>query len=186
MISGATAIASQLYEKYPDYRPFHDNENAGVSVLLAGAARKGYLPVSEYPVGKKAWEVIWKKRRGKTLTAKDQENLVDGRADLWFAWNDRSYSFEFKKTSERDWRLLGERGTESDLRKMLNWSIEEIDRVDECEYNHSIAGLIAPIHDFKTERIYREFSKRVPLCAVIGSKNTYKVYLYFTKKKISE
>ena len=60
MVSGAAEICAQLWSSY-QYRPFHDNENAGVSILLGGASKKGLLAVSEYPVDKKAWAVIQKK-----------------------------------------------------------------------------------------------------------------------------
>jgi hypothetical protein len=82
MFAGAAEICTGLWAAYPQYRPFHDNENAGVSILLAGAARKELFPVSEFPVEKKTWSVIAKKRDGKRLSKTDRSDK-EGRSATW-------------------------------------------------------------------------------------------------------
>jgi hypothetical protein len=183
MFAGAAEICTGLWAAYPQYRPFHDNENAGVSILLAGAARKELFPVSEFPVEKKTWSVIAKKRDGKRLSKKDNEDLITGRADLWISDGAKSFSFEFKKSSERENRPLGQRGTISDLERMLYWAADEVDRLDDVEYNHALGGIIAPVFDRSKDEIYRNFSHKSHLALSIGSEADYKVYFYFTGKR---
>ncbi|WP_127709020.1 hypothetical protein [Novosphingobium umbonatum] len=184
MVLGTLEICSELAEVAPTFRPFHDNENAGVSTLLAGAARAKFSAVSEYPIDKRAWEVIQKKRDGKRLTKHDEKNLVQGRADLWLHDGLRAFSFEFKKTSERDWRNLGKTATKNDLVRMMNLAIGDIERVLPDEYHHSIGCLIAPVFDHKKDDLYRSFAEKCALCVLIGNPKFYNVYLYFSNKPI--
>jgi hypothetical protein len=183
MFGGVAEICSHLWKAYEGYQPFHDNENAAVSLLVAGAARKGLFPISEYPVDKKSWDVIQKKKAGKPLSQKDAKALVLGRADLWLTNGSRSFSFEFKKSSERATRPMGARGTRNDLEKMLQWAADDVDRLDVDEYHHALAGIIAPVFDPAKDSIYRDFASRSHLALSIGSAASYRAYFYFSGKR---
>ncbi len=182
MVSGAAEICAQLWSSY-QYSPFHDNENAGVSILLGGASKKGLLAVSEYPVDKKAWAIIQKKRDGRKLNKKDIQDLIVGRADLWITDQNICFSFEFKKTSERDGTPHGPKRTINDLTALLKLAAEEVDRLDGNEYNHALGGIIAPVFDQAKEPLYCEFAKKSHLALSIGSGSPCAVYLYFTGKR---
>jgi hypothetical protein len=179
MMSGASEICSGLFQQTPDYFPFHDNEAAGVSLLASGAARKGCYPVAEYPVSKKTWEAVRKKYREPTSTLKSK-HLTQGRADLCILHEERYFSFEFKKTSERANRRLGEKGLRSNLSYFHEFCVEEIDRVDETDYHHIMAGIIAPVFPHTKENILKEFCKEVNLATSIGSSRSFKVYFFFS------
>ena len=178
-MAGATEICTGLRKQTPWYLPFHDNEAAGVSVLVGGAARKGMFPVAEYPVEKKTWEAVQSKfgRRASTLKSK---HLTTGRADLCVLAEGRYFSFEFKKTSERDTRRLGPRGLRSNLEYFHRFCGEEIDRVHDDEYHHIMAGIIAPVFPDTYESVLKGFCDEVSLATSIGSSSTYKVYFLFS------
>ena len=179
MIRGASHICTELFEQSPEYMPFHDNEAAGVSLLAGGAARQGCSPVAEYPVSKKTWEAVQQKygTRPSSLKAK---HLMRGRADLSVLHEKRYFSFEFKKTYERANRRLGERGLRSNLEYFHEYCVEEIDRIDDNEYHHIMAGIIAPVFEHTKENILRDFCSEVNLAASIGGRNSYKVYFFFS------
>jgi len=179
MMAGATQIYSALYKQTPDYLPFHDNEAAGVSLLASGAARQGCYPVAEYPVAKKTWEAVQNKYRERPSTLK-AKHLMRGRADLCVLHDSRYFSFEFKKTSERSNRQLGKRGLQSNLEYFHEYSVEEIDRVDDGEYDHIMAGIIAPVFEKTDETVLREFCHKVNLATSIGSSKDGKVYFFFS------
>ncbi|WP_226637093.1 hypothetical protein [Novosphingobium profundi] len=185
MIAGADEISEGMAAWYEQYSPFFDNETAGVSVLLAGASRKGMIPLAEYPLSKRAWEVLEKERLGKVLSKTDRENLIQGRADLWFHDGERSFSFEFKKTSERDNWGFGEKRTINDLVRMMNWAVEEVSRLDSYEYNHAMGGLISPVFDLERVDLYEEFAGYVPLSLKIESSGGPVTYFYFANKSLS-
>jgi hypothetical protein len=184
MIAGTCKICAGILVNSPTFRPFHENENGGVSLLLAGAATAGLFPMSEYPVTKKAWAVIEKQRLGQRITKADNSAVIKGRADLWLYDGMLAFSFEFKKTSERNCTDFGQKRIENDLCRSLNLAVDEISRVDIMEYHKAMGGLIAPIFDFEKEQLYMDFAKKVPLCVTIGDNRSYKVYIYFSKKRI--
>jgi hypothetical protein len=179
MMKGASQICTALYEQTPTYFPFHDNEAAGVSLLASGSARVGCYPVAEYPVSKKTWEAVQKKygKRPSTLKAK---HLMRGRADLCVLDGSRYFSFEFKKTSERADRHLGKRGLRSNLEYFHEYCVEEIDRVDDDEYHHIMAGIIAPVFPRTDESVLKDFCNEVSMATSIGSAKEFKVYFYFS------
>jgi hypothetical protein len=179
MLRGATEICTALYEQTPHYLPFHDNEAAGVSLLASGAARSGCYPVAEYPVAKKTWEAVQNKYGIRPSTLKSK-HLMRGRADLCVLDKGRYFSFEFKKTSERYTRQLGEKGLRSNLEYFHEYCVEEIDRVDDDEYHHIMAGVIAPVFPKTNEAVLKSFCREVNLAASIGSKKDFKVYFYFS------
>ena len=176
---GTAKISSELFDHVPEYRPFHDNETAAVSLLTGGAARMGLAPVAEYPVDKKTWRAVRKKFHYK-LSDLDQKHIMKGRADLSISNGDRFFSFEFKRSSERSWRKLGKRGLRSNLKSLHSYAIEEICRVDDDEYHHALAGLIVPVFDSSDEDVFKEFAEETSLCMSLGSKDAYKVYFYFS------
>jgi len=187
MMQGAAEICAELAKIVPEYKPFHDNENAGVSILLAGSARKGLYPVSEYPIEKLSWDSIKKKNTGKTLTTRDLRNTISGRADLWLHDGEKAFSFEFKKSSERENRHLGPKGTESDICYRLDLAVDEIGRIDNSEYHRAIGGLICPIYEGTqndSKSILEEMCTRPPFSGKISGEN-YQVYFLFSEKKIS-
>ncbi len=179
MLSGATEIATALYEQTPEYLPFHDNEAAGVSLLCGGAAKKGCFPVAEYPVTKKTWDAVQNKF-GQKPSALKSKNLMQGRADLSILHDGRYFSFEFKKTSERHNRVLGEKGLRSNLEYFHDYCGEEIDRVHDDEYHHIMAGIIAPVFKDTKVKVLEQFSDEVSMSALLGSKRSYQVYFFFS------
>lgn len=179
VMSGTSKVAGELYDHVPEYRPFHDNEAAAVSLLVAGAARSGLAPVAEYPVDKKTWKAVRKKFH-EPLSKLEKKHVMRGRADLTVSDGERFYSFEFKRSSERPWRKLGARGLRSNLDWIHSYAIEEIGRVDDQEYQHVMAGLIVPVFDNRDEALFLEFAEECNLAVSLGSRDKYKVYLYFS------
>jgi hypothetical protein len=180
MFEQTAAISNELWDYSPGYRPFHDNENAGVSLFLAGAARAGYAPVAEYPTPKKSWEAIRRRREGLRVRKVDLKANVPGRADLWFKDGQTAFSLEVKKTGERENTLYGQRRLRNSLTNNMNLAEEEAARLDEGEYHHAYACLIAPV--FRPDFIF-DFAnfKDCHLTYRIGSREKYEVFFYFRK-----
>lgn len=140
------------------FRPFHGIENSGVSILLAGAAKAGFLPVSEYSIEKNS-----------------TDGVINGRADLWFIYSDNAYSYEFK----RAWNT----STPKKLKKMMDLADDDINKIPEDEYNFAFSGLIAPhFAEYTEKEILDDFIKEVDCCYTIGDEKNYKAYIYFNRR----
>ena len=148
----------RTHEWYDEpFRPFHDTENSGVSILLAGAAKAGYLPISEYAIEK----------------VRDNE-VFQGRADLWFIVNNLALSFEFK----RAWN----RSTSVNLESVMASADKAIRQIQEEEYNHAFSATIAPYFEDRTDiKVLEDYSKIADCCYTIGHSDKYKTYFYFNR-----
>lgn len=163
LIIGTRDLCDDLYAYSDEIRPFHDNENAAVGALVAGAARAGFLPLTEYRLRKRSWH--------------DGRTWSDGRADLWFAADGDAFSFEFKKT-----RFLKRKNVETELWERMYWADRDIARVPKKEFNYAFSGVIAPLEDLSERSHYRAFGRNVDYACVIGSPATFECYFYFNWK----
>ena len=140
------------------FLPFHDNENSGVGVLLAGAAKAGFLPFSEYAI---------EKQKG--------TEKKNGRADLWFIAGEKAHSFEFK----RSWN----KATPLKLADMMRKADQDIKQIPLSEYDFAFSGMIAPLFpEWTKEESLRSFVGKVDCCYLIGDQRNYLAYLYFNRK----
>ena len=153
-----TAVVNDLSSWGEGYYPFHDNELAGVSLLIAGAARAGFAPIAEYKL----------RKRGK----KDKRTRTDGRADLWFLCKDRGYSFEFKRGWE-DTNLL-------ELRCRMASAYADIERVPIDEADHRYAGVIAPVYATSLTH-YEGFAKESDIVWELRWPDESRVFIYFRR-----
>jgi hypothetical protein len=162
---GHTALlCDQIWQRTCDwydepFRPFHDTENAGVSVLLAGAARAGFLPFSEYWIEK---------------TDADGESTY-GRADLWFIAEAKAFSFEFKRAYDKS--------DAGKLSREMERADRDIFRVPKTEHDWGFAGLIAPLYDeWTSESTLLDFAEEVDCCFKVGADQKYSCYFYFNRR----
>lgn len=108
--------ADDLYCRFLDRTgdsPFLYHEVASVGFLASAAAMAGFIPLAEYEIIKRGHD--------------DKRARVDGRADFWFASDDRAYSFEFKRA------LVA--ATPSNLSDGLGSAYRDIARIQRDEYH---------------------------------------------------
>jgi hypothetical protein len=160
-LSATASLCAELWAYTDEFFPFHDNESSAVSVLVGGAARAGFLPVSEYRLRKRAWE--------------DRRRWRDGRADLWFVADNSAYSFEFK----RSWNAANQKN----LQSVLELARSDIRRVPTTEYDTAFAGVIAPVYDEAEPGVYNRYVEEVDYACRLGDPDTFEVFLYFDECK---
>ena len=157
-MTSVAVICDEFWAASEEFYPFHDNEISAVSVLLAGAARAGFSPVAEYRL----------KKRGRL----DKRSKPDGRADLWFLAERKSYSFEFK----RAW----DASTLKNLGRAMRAAQSDVACIPKDEYDHAYAGLIAPV-DETDAAIYEALALTVDFAFWIGIKGRSETFFFFER-----
>jgi len=157
--------ADLLYGRYLERieeSPFDFNEVSAVGFLSAAAARKDFLTLNEY-------EIVKRDRS-------DRRRKVPGRADLWFASDQRSYSFEFK----RAWHAA----TIKNLESTLSRARADIAVIDKDESHYAAGVVLAYVRDERRIERYEKFAthQNVDFAYRIGPKGVTGGYLFFSVK----
>lgn len=157
-LSKADNLYCRFLERTGD-SPFLYHEVASVGFLASAAAIAGFIPLAEYEIVK----------RGHA----DKRARVDGRADFWFASEDRAYSFEFKRA-----RVTA---TSANMSDALGSAYRDIARIQRDEYHYAAGGLIARVRDEHRMDTYRAFAEKeeVDLAYRIGPEGEDGAFLYF-------
>ena len=158
-MGGVSAVCSTISDYAEEFQPLHDNENCGVSVLLAGAVHSGFVGVCEHNI-----ERI---RDPDTLSIKGQ------RADLWLLDGGRGVSFEFKQYCSRKAHNRNLGGQMHHAKVAAQSLPVEQDRV--------FAGVLAPIFPEDPEHEFEEFSQYVDYSIRLRSGVDWTSFLYFDK-----
>ena len=160
--NGWLSEADALYGRFLDRigeSPFFFHEVASTGFLASAAAMAGYVPLAEYEIIKRA--------------RADRRVKVDGRADLWFATEQRAYSFELKRA------LLA--ATAGNLAASLREAADDIRNIPREEYHHAAGLLITRVRDAEREPVYRSFARTdlVDLAYRMGPPGENGAYLFF-------
>lgn len=156
----SAALATELLDYSGQIHPFHDNENSAVGLLVAGAARAGFLPLTEYRLRKRSWH--------------DGRKWQGGRADLWFCTAGKAYSFEFKYAKATT--------TRANLEWKMYWADRDIARVPRSESDHAFSGVIAPIGPGSRDNMHERFATEVDFWCVLSATDAFTTYLFFNQK----
>lgn len=149
---------SKLYMKFIDdhgHWPLHDNEQAAVSLLLAGAVKAGYLALAECEVDK------------------DERK---GRGDLWIICDNTKYWFEFKRAA------FNPNALNWGLKHALYVATNDINKLAIDNGELGVAGVIAATDLMKAGRkkTYSDFCDHVDYAFHIGPSGARGAYLYFS------
>ena len=146
-------IYTDLLEKFDD-QPFHENEMAGVSLILSGAVRANLPAIMEWPV--------------------DKSGKPHGRSDLWVHVEETDCWFEFKRAA---WNP---NASKWGLSYSLDAAIYSAKEMTFLSGEMGFAGVIAATDNLVDTRreIYMNFCKEVDFAYRIGPDDNRGVYIY--------
>ncbi len=150
----STAVWYDRFVKDYDALPFHENEQAAVSVMVGGAARADYLATAENSV----------RRTDGRL----------GRPDLWIEMNDRQYWFELK-------RFTGNPEKYSILARIKD-AKEQLAKYSFENNEYAIAGVVVTHLRSQWASAYLEAAKlqNVSMVVRFGKQPKHWSYIYFS------
>ena len=102
LLEGLDDYSGSVMRDIPEYRPFHGRENASVAMLVAASSKMGLLPLSEFPVHKKSWDVAHCNPPSPFNKLGSDNIRFPCWADFWVSdGNGASVLIEFKQTTEQ-------------------------------------------------------------------------------------
>ena len=136
------------------------HEVSVASFLACAAARVGSLAMTEYDIDK--------------IDPEDRRKKKRGRADLWFASDQKSYSFECK----RAWYRSGHKRFD----QMLQKAKQDIGCIPATESSHPAGLLVGYVSENSLEERFREYAyhDEVDIAYRIGPDGAGGGYLYFS------
>ncbi|MBS0477470.1 MAG: hypothetical protein JSR28_20260 [Proteobacteria bacterium] len=137
-------LMNEVRQDTPGYFPFFGNERASVSQFVAASARLGWLPLAEWRVKKRKWDIA---QNGEypEISNLSCDEIVNGYQDFWCSTKNGCFAIEFKQISISDIKKSNLSAINLLLKNNRNHAISEMKRYDETEADHIFCCSIIPV-----------------------------------------